>query len=440
VHDGRRRLDFPLSLLEALLAIKADAMTGSPEQKIGTVGAVLALALVWTSGAAAQSACAQLGVDCSHHGYAGPPPCDAACAQARRAQRQQADQEAVQDRAAANARYDNVWSSAQAAFSNHDYQGALQLYRQAQSLRDGPNVRASINVVLANLALETGDKRAALAYLQAAEPIAQNPLTIQQLQAQIAAEDQAKRDTAARASAGPKADAEVAAARAKANQAAAAASARAATAAARADARAVAFSDGGHHLSGPWAPGADLERQRAAAGPLRTQTAKLDSASAQLVSANGSGQDALAAATPEEMKANADCVLSAAPCRAAKPIAFNKPEAAPYRADVMAERLPPAARDNAAVKSALTGYRKAEETVRETRASIDGYQRTIDAGGPGAAMATVYQEGLRAQLKTYAHDEDTAKQQVSDALLNLGFHPPPDTLDAPIPAAKSSKS
>jgi len=206
------------------------------------VGAVVcAIALAAPLAGLAQSACAQLGVDCSHHGSAGPPPCDINCVRARIDNQRELNR-ARQD--AADAQLQGQIASyqqrEQAAIAAGNYSDALSLALARQQLANGPNIRAFISWLRGQVALQAGNKRLALQYFKetlGAWP--QDAQAVADFERWVDAEDLAARVASAKAAA----EADVQRRRAELEQNAGAAD-RAAAAQASADARLAAYRAG----------------------------------------------------------------------------------------------------------------------------------------------------------------------------------------------------
>lgn len=252
-----------------------------------------------------------------------------------------------------NAQYDQTWSQAMSAFNNKNYALALQLYRAAQQLRDGPQVRGNIALIMGLMAWSS-DIRVALrdfqerqGYLEQlgddipekAQLEQSNEQLIDTLTKAIAAQDKAAQDARDRVAAGQQATRDVAALRAAATQRVAAAQAAQSAAAAAADDRVRAFLAGGGPSSlgtnkpglvAPTASGGAFGIVANPSNPYLGSAAPpvqpVGAASAQLVGAASSGREAAVAPSPEDTKRWAECQFDTVGCgaAAAQPIAFPK--------------------------------------------------------------------------------------------------------------------
>lgn len=154
------------------------------------------------------------------------------------------------------ARYNEIWSQAQAAFAAKNYPLALQLYQQAVALRPGPAGEGNIDLVEGVMAWSSAP-RAALGYFQdrrrrldqydapeSPDLKASNDDAIANLEKMIAAQDKAVRDQTDLANARLAASVLIAQAQGEADGAAALAAQSEASKVAEADSRMAAFEAG----------------------------------------------------------------------------------------------------------------------------------------------------------------------------------------------------
>ena len=129
------------------------------------------------------------------------------------------------------------------------------------------------------------------------------------------------------------------------------------------------------------------------------------------------------------------------PGHSALPLQINHPASQhPLYADALQQALDQRGIHDDKTKGLVAAYRNAELTVQNTTAAIEDYQRQIDGGGPGAAMAEIYSQGLKAKLKGFANDEDKAKTDVQAALLNFSVPMPPKLPPEPPAVAPRSRA
>lgn len=190
------------------------------------------------------------------------------------------------------ARYNEIWSQAQAAFAAKNYALALQLYEQAVALNPGPAGKGNIEFVKGLMAWNS-DPRSALAFFQnrrryldqydapeSAQLRAGNANYIAQLESIIAAQDQAARDQADLSAAAGRAAAEINQARADADHAAALAAQRESNEIAAADRQVAAFEAGANPTPG-------FAQVKASAGGLMAATDEPSSPSPRIISRDG---------------------------------------------------------------------------------------------------------------------------------------------------------
>jgi len=415
--------------------------------QLSLLATVTTLTLVMSSGALAQSACAQLGVNCSHPNVpSGPPPCDANC---RSRLQDIRDANAAVARArreaeeAANRAYNQTWQNASDAFRSGNYALALQYYQDAQARRPGPSVAANILLVKGLMAWST-DPQAALTFLEQRRVYlgkyhapesdqlkSSNDAMIEQLTLFLGRPQAAQRAAAEvaqlrQSAAGPAQPARIAKTQALADSRLAAwksdrAQGDPAVIGAKRAAGALVAAGGG--TSGVFGT---KETGPVDVGPARqAPDARYANASAQAAAAEASGADVtkeLSQDNAEGAKAASDCVFTGggADCHAAAPIPVSHTDPGRFEADDLARKLGDNVASAPAVKSALAFYRNTEANTQVTETQIAKHAVTAKSTPEEKA----YLEGLKLQLKTDQKAEADARGQVRAAVLNLGVAMP----------------
>ena len=196
------------------------------------------------------------------------------------------------------------------------------------------------------------------------------------------------------------------------------------------------------------AANADLQHELAA-HPMRGVTPVPAAASTELASIAQSGETALDAPVPDRANRTADpCAVGREGCLETGSVharegfdtpggaaeALNIPHPAsqhPLYADAIQRELDQRGIHDGRMQGLVAAYRNAELNVQNTAAAINAYQGQIDGGGVGAAMATIYQQGLKDKLAGYAADANKAKTDVAAALLDFSVPLPPDVPPEP---------
>jgi len=390
--------------------------------------------------------------------------CDSAC--------RAAGQQARADRRAANqAHYDadvtqdkELRSQGNQAYVNGDFLGAISAYQSALRFDlashyarfDTSALQAALDNAKAGYAANQGDFEGAIRLFEAGLKFRDDQSIrdwIVKTQAVLAGRRNVAADAAARERIAGQIPAQIAAIQARLQPALDKANARIAAANANANHRLEAMGS---------AANADFQRELAM-HPLRGVNALPAPASAELVSIARSGQSALDAPAPSELAITADpCPVGREGCmevgklhagegfdtpgQSASPLRINRPASQhPLYADALQQAFDQRGIQDDRTRGLVAVFRNAELNVQNTAAAIDAYQSQIDSGGPGSAMAEIYSQGLKEQLKGFASDEAKAEADVQRALLNFSVPmppaPPPDLPAVqPSAAARSGAS
>jgi hypothetical protein len=304
-------------------------------------------------------------------------------------------------------------NQASAAWSNKDYQQALDLYLAAQKMLNTDDSQFHVAIMRGIIEEESGNHNAALAFFNQASQVCNicwddsTFLANYQRWASDNAQEQVEklqqRIAAIDASASPR------------------------VAALEAKAQALAIrptSDGSAFF------GIQANRPLPALAPSVLSTINVSSNLQDLLSVAQSGQDAaqLAQSHPGQplsqtdldlARALSNCGFDGAPCEKVDRVAYPRPEQNPNAAD-LASRIPPAGLRDEQIQKRLREYAAADMYRKEEEQKAADVTAQIKAGGDkqvlGAYLADVNAEAQRAKKQ-----EDDSQSAIKSRMANLGM-------------------
>ncbi len=146
------------------------------------------------------------------------------------------------------------------------------------------------------------------------------------------------------------------------------------------------------------------------------------STAGQLSSASKSSKDAAAAETMERVKDLSNCQFDKDACRTPDAIEIARPAEQTPGAMELASHLPAEALKNQEIQNSLAWYDKLEKGKAEGAREIAGIQKQIDGGNGDAAVLNARKAAVENSIQQMQVDQGRAKEQIKKRLLDL-HHP-----------------